>query len=871
MRAMRFVSFAVLALTVTTAIGADPGEQEKLHFFESKIRPLLIEHCYDCHSEESGESEGNLLLDSATGVLKGGSLGPSLIPGKPNQSLLVLAVRYDNAKLQMPPAEKLDAESIQLLEQWVAMGAPDPRVSKTADHDAADDAPAFDPKSHWAFQLPKRLSAVENVHISDRDVIDSAARSTAGQSGVAVAKACDDETLVRRLYHDLTGLKPTLEQVQSFVESERIDKTERLVDQLLASPEFAERFARHWMDVARYADTVGYALGGKERRLIGSERYRDWLIRSFAEDVPYDQMIRYQLAADRHDPNNEAGHLDAMGFLTIGRRYLNRFDTIDDRIDVITRGLLGMTVTCARCHDHKFDPIPTTDYYSMVGLFESSEAKQDGPSPLMLVDKPKPRDSHVFLRGQVGARGEIAPRQYFTALRKPDEPKFSDGSGRVELAERIASPDNPLVARVMVNRVWSHLIGRPFIDSMSDFGVRTQAPALVGLFDELAADFSQHWSLKRLIRRIVTSRIYAQSAEFADAASDPENRLASRGNRKRKDFESMRDTMLQACGSLDRSLGGESVDIHLATPVSRRTLYARIDRQNLPSLFRTFDFASPDAHTPKRLSTTVPQQALFLLNHPQMGTLASGVANRIQSSEPIESRQVDAVFSTVLGRLPSQSERDQSLAFLATTARPPETRFDPRRAWQFGTSPNNKELRVTDFQPFPHFTGSSWQTKEQLPSGDEYDWASLSAKNGHPGSKYSVVRRWTAPADGRLTLSGQVGHTNPNGDGIELAIWVGERRIWKIHQKSANRPFSGLKGKIKKGQMVDIVASCRENISHDTFFLMCKLSLDSGNQLYEADSMKDFSGPLPEKRRGLDRLTQLVQTLLLSNEFLFVD
>ncbi|MEL6104986.1 MAG: PSD1 and planctomycete cytochrome C domain-containing protein [Planctomycetota bacterium] len=865
---MRFVSFAVLGLLVGTTFASGPEEQEKLHFFESKIRPLLIEHCYDCHSEESGESEGNLLLDSAAGVLKGGSFGPSLIPGKPNQSLIVLAVRYDNAKLQMPPAEKLDEESIQLLERWVAMGAPDPRISKSVGEETEEHS--FDPQSHWAFQLPKRIATSKSVHPTDRDVIDSAARDSADRAGIPVAKSCGDETLIRRLYHDLTGLSPSLEQIESFAESKRINKTERLVDQLLASPEFAERFARHWMDIARYADTVGYALGGKERRLIGSERYRDWLIRAFADDLPYDQMIRYQLAADRHDPENEGGHLDAMGFLTIGRRYLNRFDTIDDRIDVITRGLLGMTVTCARCHDHKFDPIPTTDYYSMVGVLESSETKQDGPSPLMLIDKPKPRDSHVFLRGQVGARGEIAPRQYFTALRKPDEPKFSDGSGRVELADRIASPDNPLVARVMVNRVWRHLIGRPFVDSMSDFGVRTDSPELVELFDELAADFASHWSVKRLIRRIVTSRIYAQSTVFV-GQSDPENRLASRGNRKRKDFESMRDTMLQVCGTLDRSMGGESVDIHLATPVSRRTLYARIDRQNLPSLFRTFDFASPDAHTPKRLTTTVPQQALFLLNHPQMGTLASDLANRIESRGQSSSEQAQAVFEVVLGRRPSEAERAQAMAFLETPARPPKSRFEPRRAWQFGTTPNNKEMRVTEFRPFPHFTGSSWQREEKLPSGDEFDWATLSAKNGHPGSKHAVVRRWTAPADGKLSLSGQVGHTNPNGDGIELAIWIGDRRIWKIRQKSANRPFSGLKGEIKAGQTVDIVASCGDSINHDTFFLMCKLRLDSGDQLFEADSMKDFSGPLPEKRGGLDRLTQLVQTLLLSNEFLFVD
>ena len=696
------VLFAIgLSLVATTVWASDEETKQKLDFFESKIRPLLIEHCYDCHSHEAGESEGNLFLDSAAGVLQGGSFGPALIPGNPDASLIVLAVRYDNAKLQMPPAEKLDPESIKALEQWVAMGAPDPRVSDAAPKEQQRTA---DPKSHWAFQLPKRMVALP-ADASDRDVIDSASRASALEANVPIAQSVDDETLARRLFHDLTGLAPTRDELNAFVDSNRIDKTERLVDQLLASPEFAERFARHWMDVARYADTVGYALGGKERRLIGSERYRDWLIRAFAEDLPYDAMIRYQLAADRHDPENQEGHLDAMGFLTVGRRYLNRFDTIDDRIDVITRGLMGMTVTCARCHDHKFDPIPTKDYYSLVGIFESSEAKPDGPSPLMLVDKAKPRDSHVFLRGQVGARGEVAPRQYLTALRKDDEPKFTDGSGRLELAQRIASADNPLAARVMVNRVWSHLIGRPIVDSTSDFGVRTPSPELRNVLDELSAEFSEHWSLKRLIRRIVTSRIYAQSVHVPETENDPENRLAARGNRKRKDFESMRDSMLQACGMLDRSMGGESLDIHLSTPVARRTLYARVDRQNLPSLFRTFDFASPDAHTPKRLKTTVPQQALFLMNHPQMGTLATTLADRIREHANQPSDQISAAFTSVLGRTPNAFELERATAFLATPARERERGFDPRQAWQFGTATANEEGKVNDFRRFHSLHG----------------------------------------------------------------------------------------------------------------------------------------------------------------------
>ncbi|MEO1616195.1 MAG: PSD1 and planctomycete cytochrome C domain-containing protein [Planctomycetota bacterium] len=867
---MKSASLVVLlTFWPAASLWAAEGRSEKTDFFESKIRPLLIDHCYDCHSEAADLSEGELLVDSASGLLRGGSLGPALVPGKADASLIVRAVRYDDASLQMPPSEKLDAESIALLERWVKEGAVDPRQGK-AHEEAEGPIDSFDPQSHWAFRMPKRQVASGTSHESDRDVIDSLARDIARKAGVSVAERCGDEVLVRRLYHDLVGLPPTLEQVRAFAESTEPDKTEQLVDHLLASPAYAERFARHWMDVARYADTVGYAFAGQERRIIGSERYRDWLIRAFAEDVPYDEMIRLQLAADRYDPENERGHLDAMGFLTIGRRYINQFDTIDDRIDVVTRGLLGMTVSCARCHDHKFDPIPTKDYYALVGVFQSSKAKPDGASPLMLVDKAKPFDSHVFLRGQQGARGDVAPRQFLTALRKPDEPRFSDGSGRKELAERIATRENPLVARVFVNRIWKHLIGRPMVDTASDFGVRTNEPALATVLDELAAEFAEHWSVKRLVKRIATSRIYAQAVAPADEA-DPENRLATRGNRKRKNFEALRDSMLDVCEMLDRTVGGTSVEVHLAAPVPRRTVYAKIDRQNLPSLFRTFDLASPDAHTPNRAQTTVPQQALFLMNHPQMGKLTTRLANQIRSRSRDPDAFVETAFQRVLSREPDEQERQMARAFLASQARQTPDTFDPRKAWRYGTATVNEECRVDDFEPFPHFSGANWQADKKFPAGNEFGYAFLGVKDGHPGGGHAVVRRLIAPADGQVSLAGVVAHRSREGDGIELAIWIGGKRVWKETQKSNNRPFSGIKGFVRAGETIDLVASPKANASHDTFFLQCTVNIESETQRFETDSQADFSGPLDPEFGTLDRSTQLIQTLLLSNEFLFVD
>lgn len=851
-----------------------------LDFFESKVRPLLVEHCYECHSVQSGESEGELFLDSGPATLRGGTMGQALVPGKPDKSLIIRAVRYSDRNLQMPPTDKLSDESIQILEQWIQSGAVDPRseASSAAGTDVAS-SERIDPADHWAFQVPHRAlgADIETISKDDRDVIDSLAGTAANENQIRVAKTAPDETLIRRLAYDLTGLPPSLMEIRRFVESDRVDKFERLVDHYLAAPDFGERMARHWMDLSRYADTVGYALAGRERRLKDSEKYRDWLVDSFASDFPYDQMIRMQLAADRYDPENEKGHLHAMGFLTVGRRFLNRLDTADDRIDVITRGLLGLTVTCARCHDHKFDPIPTADYYSLFGVISSSEEKKDGPSALMLVDRAKPADSPVFVRGQQGNRGPIAPRQYLTALRRPDEPRFTDGSGRVELADRIASADNPLTARVFVNRVWGRLIGHPLVDTPSDFGVRTKPPAVDGLLDELAAEFSEHWSIKRLIRRIVTSRIYRQSSTVhGDAVEmDPDNQWLARANRKRRDFESLRDALLLVSGSLDRSLGGEPVEITLPTPSPRRTLYAKIDRQNLPSLFRTFDFASPDAHAPKRYFTTVPQQALYLLNATQMATLARRGAERARqiAGDDAPETLVKTLFQRILGREPSDQEASFCLEFLRKPARPAAAGFRSEKAWSYGTSPTDEKLRAMDFRRFKVFSQSRWQAAEKFPADGPLGHAFLGNESGHPANELAVVRRWTAPDSGVVKISGLMGHRNQQGDGIRAAIWIGDKLIFSETQKSNNRPFGPMQAKIEKGQTVDLVADPGGSPSFDSFFWTAQISLlTADGKVYESDSKRDFSGPVEDGvPESLDRLSQLAQTLLLSNEFAFVD
>ena len=867
----------LIVLLACWASGNAQGQDPGIDFFESKVRPLLIDHCYECHSTESGEAGGDLVLDSAPAILRGGTMGPALVPKQPDKSLIIKAVGYGDKQLQMPPSKKLDEQAIQVLRRWIKIGAPDPRQKETAPTEVMADPMKRDPKTHWAFVPPKQAVAHSSPPPDARDLIDAFAASAAASANLPSSKPATGEQLIRRLYFDLTGLPPSVQQIQTFVSNSHPAAYRRTVDRLLASPEFGERFGRHWLDVARYADTVGYALAGKERDIKGSHRYRDWVIGAFAGDMPYDQMIRHQLVADRTDPKNEAGNLDAMGFLTVGRKFLSSHDTLDDQIDVVSRGLLGMTVSCARCHDHKFDPIPTKDYYSLYGIMQSNDRPKDGPSPLMLVDKKKPRDTHVFIRGQAGNRGEIAPRSFLTALRRQNEGRFNDGSGRKELADRIVDPTNPLTARVMVNRVWATLIGKPLVGSPSDFGFRTQPPAVPEILDDLAADFARHWSVKKLVRRIVLSQIYRQSSFVSGEVidTDPEYKLLARANRKRRDFESLRDSILHVADSLDRTMGGPSVELTLASPARRRTIYGKVDRQNLPAVFRTFDFASPDTHSPKRYFTTVPQQALYLLNNGQMHFLATRAGSTAAQKNKDPSQIAVNLFRQILSRNPTADELQSATKFLST---PPLVSLDQKLAtkspWSYGTSKTDKEYRPIGFEPFPKFVKSNWQIGAKVPVDGDKGYAHLGVEAGHTprGELHAVVRRWTAVADGTVRIIGQMGHRSQQGDGVQASIFVGGKRIFTETQKSNNRPFGPLLAKIKKGQNVDMVMTPGKSDSFDTFYCKLKIKLNTTDgQVIDSDSVSDFGGPNQKTHLRLDRAGQLAQVLMLCNEFIFID
>ena len=898
----------ILALSMTH-LGATPSP-DQIEFFENNIRPLFAEHCYACHSDKAQKLKGGLRLDSPESLGKGGDSGPAIVPGDPNTSLLIKAVRYTDPDLQMPPKDKkLLPAQIALLEAWVKMGAPLPAPIVGAGQ-GTDIAKAR--ARHWAFQPVQKpkLPRVQHTRWVQTPV-DNFVLANLEEHHLSPAAAVDRRTLIRRVTYDLIGLPPTYREVENFVQDRRPDAYAGLVDRLLASPHYGERWGRYWLDVARYADTKGYLPGGVERRYPFSYTYRDYVVRAYNEDKPYDQFLTEQIAADKLPLGEDKRSLAALGFLTLGRRFLNnRNDIADDRIDVISRGTLGLTVTCARCHDHKFDPIPTKDYYALQGIFISSEepaelpllqplretpeykdylvqkgkiekeitefkekevakflqelrhrvgdyllgardgaalsdsakfdtfagehklnpavlrrwmkyletrgktpdpvfspwyelaklpaanysnscrsvfAKllsdpaeanpvlarelqaqatnslqqvvevynrvfqaidkdwdavlksggtnstperltdndrenlrqvlsshdfpanlpqaeaetilerrlSDGTAPIRnkiealswihpgaparamaLVDRSQPVNSHVLIRGNPATPGEEVPRRFLEVLSAANRPAFTNGSGRLELARAIVSRDNPLTARVYVNRIWLHHFGEALVSTPGDFGVRTEAPPQLALLDYLAASFVENgWSTKSLHRLIVLSATYQQASLASDSSLkiDPDNKWISHMNRRRLDFEALRDTLLALAGRLDLKLGGLPVELDQSPFPTRRTLYGLIDRQNLPAVFRTFDFANPDTSSQRRFETTVPQQALFLMNSPFVIEQARGLARRGEVTCFEDKRkQIEALYQIVFQRDASRPELRLGEQFLASQTDAPE-------------------------------------------------------------------------------------------------------------------------------------------------------------------------------------------------------
>jgi mono/diheme cytochrome c family protein len=687
---------------VLPAQTVSPGD---LQFFEAKIRPVLSDRCYKCHSRDADKIKGGLMLDTREGMLHGGDTGPAIAPGKPEDSLLVDAISYKDPDLQMPPkGDKLTDEQVADLTEWIRMGAPDPRslVAKGSSQSYGGVG-----RDHWSF-LPVQKQPVPNV--SDqawcKTPIDNFIMARLDENGLKPNPTADRYTLIRRATFDLTGLPPTESEVQRFLVDDSPDAWATVVDRLLASPHYGERWGRYWLDVARYADTKGDTPQREDPRYPFAWTYRDYVIDAFNDDKPYDQFIVEQLAADRlladkraHSSNPDGvdqSELAAMGFLTLGNRFENSTnDIINDRIDVTSKAFLGLTVSCARCHDHKFDPIPTADYYSLYDVFANTfEPKEDAwihpvpktpelvdyltkmqaadqqktaidqqiaglrksglpqeeraaqrrelqkqlfvankaiadleflpaapPKADVLVDVRIPKDYPVLLRGEAGSKGAMVTRHFLSIL-SPD-PKhpiaFTHGSGRLELARAIASPSNPLTARVLVNRVWQQHFGTGFVSTPDDLGNQSAPPTNPELLDYLSAQFMKDgWSIKKLQRTIMLSSVYLESSagnpKYADI--DPDNKLQWRYSLHQLDFEEMHDSILAIAGTIDLKMGGRPVPIGSEGFATRRAVYAFIDRRNPAEILTQFNFPNPSVPTGKRFLTQVPQQQLFMMNSP---------------------------------------------------------------------------------------------------------------------------------------------------------------------------------------------------------------------------------------------------------------
>jgi hypothetical protein len=758
----------------------DPAPtQEQVAFFEKSIRPVLVRECYSCHASTAAKVRGGLKLDTRDAVRKGGEDGPAVVPGDPRNSLLIKAIRHEDDHLKMPPKKKLADDVIADFERWVAMGAPDPRdgTARTSHYEIDVEKG----RQFWAFQPPKKPAPppVQDAAWPAGD-IDRFLLAGMEAKGLRPVGDADPRALLRRLTFDLTGLPPAAEDVEAFVREYAARPQEALAaaaDRLLASPQYGERWGRHWLDVARYAESSGRAANFAHPH---AWRYRDYVIAAFNKDTPYDQFIREQLAGDllpAQDDRQKAELMIATGFLAIGPKSLDEnnplqfeMDLADEQIDATFQAFQGLTVACARCHDHKFDPIPQKDYYALAGIFRGTRTcygtirliQSNHPSSLLNLPKgaeapvplepltperraavekqiqdvrdqmtnvtgtgqdvflrrlvlrnrssllqsqldlyasdgtPKalamgvregllPSDSRLYTRGDIRQPGETV-RRGFPQVLTTTQPTIRRGeSGRRQLADWIASADNPLTARVMANRVWLHLIGRGLVPTPDNFGASGLPPSNQALLDYLALSFVEDgWSVKKLIRTIVLSRAYRLSSQLDDKAfeADPDNILVWRMPQRRLEAEALRDAMLALSGRLDltppkgdavarggegnvgfRGRGGPVADP--ATIDTHRTVYLPIVRDGLPEVLTLFDFPDPSLIAGERATTTVPAQALYLLNNPFVIRQAEGLATRLLAADGDEGARLTRAYQLCYARPPSDRELQDARKFLA--------------------------------------------------------------------------------------------------------------------------------------------------------------------------------------------------------------
>lgn len=949
--AMPLLSAGFVGSLVAADVHSAPAfAPDQIEFFEKKVRPLLADNCLDCHT--GTKAKVGLELNHREGWLAGSDYRKVVDLADPAKSVLIQAVLQTGAKdiPSMPEkGAKLSAESVEILKQWISMGLPWPDEAKPVD--------ASDPKNHWSFQPVTPQTLPENAGHPVDHFLTKAQKA----AGVVPAPRADRATLYRRLHFDLLGLPPKYDELQKFVKDPRPDGEAyaALVDHLLASPHYGERFARLWMDVARYADTKGYEGAGQERRFIYSYTYRDWLIHAFNEDLPYDKFLLYQIAAEQLvDPKGaEKRHLAALGFLSLSKNG-SQDEILDDRIDTTFRGTMALTVSCAKCHDHKYDPIPTRDYYSLYGVFLNSltvdtptigepkagpeydkylaglaekqgeidkfcqpifeklkkehpdlkdnekgllskmdreerkklsnlEGKRDkfiadsGMEPdkaIVLRDREQPINQHVFIRGNPGRRGELAPRQFLSLASFEGEPKlFAKGSGRLEMAQEIVNPTNPLTARNIVNRVWMWHFGEGIVRSVDDFGISGELPDHPELLDWLANWFVENGSsIKKLNRLILTSAAWQQQSVNPKAAEnmlvDAENRLLWKYKKRRLEFEQMRDGMLDVAGNLSNEMYGRPVEILAPGYANRRSVYAFIDRQNLSPTFRNFDFSNPQETTGKRPSTTIPMQALFTLNNSFGLDQAEILAKKSES-------QVDRVaylHRAVFAKDPSESDRQLAESFV--TVFDSESKAAGKRQtnteWSYGWGNVDAAGKVT-FHPFEHWVKNVWQVGTNRPLKDNplsYLYADQSG-NTHSGytEKESAIYEWRAPEDLEVAVSGELFRPNVgkgNGVRVKVASTKGGIVFDQVMDPAKDKIAVNVpKVKLAKNECLYFIVDPHENNSSFDSVKWNPQITDLGGKWPRWGMAESFSGPAtPATTWGA-----YAHALLNANRFLFVD
>lgn len=866
---------ALLSLFLCTSIEAQP--EDPAEFFEMSVRPLLADRCFTCHT---ASAMGGLEMKSREGLLKGGDSGPAIVPGHPEQSLLIQAVRQTHDRLKMPPQSKLEDDQIENLVTWIRAGAVWPNDAPAPGAARKEGRYVIRPeqRSFWSFQPPGPVD-IPPVKKQGwvRSPIDHFVLSRLENKGLDPVEPADRRTLLRRAYFDLIGLPPTPDAVSAFLEDKSPEAFQRVVDRLLSSSRYGERWGRFWLDLARYSDDKLNST--EDEPYLNAFRYRNWIIDAFNRDLPYDQFVKAQLAGDLLDGQGE-NYVGGLGFYALSPQFQ------DDRVDATTKTFLGLTGGCAQCHDHKFDPIPTEDYYALLGVFNSakidehplssegvvkqyqekeerlktetdglaefranqrnrlieafahqtsryiqaswrilsskqsqeldrvaqqqkldletlkgwvkylSESPRDHPfldqwdqalasgstpdqieeialsvenlvisvirdkrevdeenerrthgksrveigktellslerdkyflwrdlafdkeftAPIkfengilyygedkidrflegvwrthldtlrsrvekleaampekypfyhVISDKEKPTNERVRIRGNPNNLGEEVPRRFLTILSQSEPQPFTQGSGRLELAEAIASPHNPLTARVMVNRIWLHHFGQGIVRTPSNLGRMGDRPSHPQLLDYLALRFVENgWSIKAMHREIMLSATYALSSRFSEAnyRVDSESRLLWRYRPRRLDAEALRDSVLQVAGKLDLEAGGVSVKLDDESNL-RRTVYGFISRRHLDTMLGLFDFPNPNSSSPKRILTNTPLQGLFFLNSDLVARMSRALSQRLHQEAGAKSQaRISLAYRLLFGRPPTPKEIQIGLSFV---------------------------------------------------------------------------------------------------------------------------------------------------------------------------------------------------------------